>query len=134
MKLVRQLQSARRHWILAAAQLTGVGTWILVGMFAVFVAPKRVMCMFSESKLDVAKMTVHVMAHEAYPQWLVAHPGERCPRDIQALTDYMDYRDVKDPWGQPYSMTCCPASGPLIVTSPGEDGRYGTADDIRSDN
>ena len=134
MKLVRQLQSPRRRWILAAAQLTGVGTWILVGMFAVFVAPKRVVCVFSDSKLDVATMTVHKLAYEAYPMWLNDHPHRQCPSELSDLSEYMDTKDLKDPWGEPYSLTCCPASGPLIVTSPGEDGRYGTADDVRSDN
>jgi len=131
MKLVRQLQPARRHCIAKAAQLTGVGAWIAIGLFVIFVFPTRMIHSFCTSKREVAMRAIHELAHDAYAQWLARHPGAYCPHDIGELRPYVARQDLTDPWGQSYMMTCSTAV--LVVSSPGEDGRYGTPDDIRSD-
>lgn len=108
---------------------------ILALVMGLVVGP-RVMQMFGESKVDIAKLTVQKMAHEAYPQWARSHPDKGCPEKIEDLTEYMDKKDTKDPWGNQYKMFCPPnlpagAKG-IAIMSPGEDGKEGTEDDIKS--
>ena len=43
---------------------------------------------------------------------------------------WMYSNDIRDPWGTPYAMTCGVAS--IVVSSAGEDRKFGTSDDIRS--
>ncbi len=108
---------------------------ILALVMGLVVGP-RVMKMFGESKVDIAKATVKKYAFEAYPSWSAAHPDKACPEKLEDLNEYMNNKDAKDPWGGTYKMLCGPnlpagAKG-LAVESPGEDGKDGTADDIKS--
>jgi len=106
-------------------------------------APDLVACMmraknrFGESKVEIAKMTVQKYAFEAYPSWAQAHPDKACPDRLEDLNEYMTNKDTRDPWGGRYRMLCgsnqpAGAKG-LAVVSPGEDGKEGTADDIKSE-
>jgi general secretion pathway protein G len=108
---------------------------ILALVMGLVVGP-RVMKMFGESKVDIAKATVKKYAFEAYPSWSAAHPDKACPEKLEDLNEYMNNKDVKDPWGGSYKMLCgssLPAGAKgLAVVSPGEDGKDGTADDIKS--
>ena len=50
----------------------------------------------------------------------------------------MNSKDIRDPWGTDYHFMCGPfvtshGRTTLIVTSAGEDGQFGTRDDIWSD-
>jgi hypothetical protein len=82
------------------------------------------------SKVDVAKVTVKMYAFEAYPQWREANPDRACPSSLLELRPWMTTTDVRDPWGGGYVMRCeTPTFG---VFSAGEDGIYGTEDDIKS--
>jgi hypothetical protein len=87
------------------------------------------------SKAELAKVKAKKYALEAYPQWLAAHPDKACPDRLEELNEYMTDNDTLDPWGRPYRMMCGPtvagAKG-LAVVSAGEDGKGGTADDIKS--
>jgi hypothetical protein len=87
------------------------------------------------SKAELAKLKAKKYAIEAYPQWLAAHPDKACPDKLEELNAYMTDNDTLDPWGRPYRMMCGPtvagAKG-LAVISAGEDGKGGTADDIKS--
>ena len=47
---------------------------ILALVMGLVVGP-RVMKMFGESKVDIAKLTVTKFANEAFPQWSRSHPG-----------------------------------------------------------
>ena len=91
--------------------------------------------MFEESKTDIAKMAVSKYANEAYPSWASSH-SDACPKSLADLNEYMNNHDIKDPWGNDYRMFCganLPAGAKgLAVMSNGEDGREGTADDIKS--
>jgi len=89
-----------------------------------------------QSKADIAIMTAKQYAYEAYPSWAAAHPDKVCPDRFEELNEYMNKTDMNDPWGRPYKMICGPnlpagAKG-LAVISQGEDGKEGTADDIKS--
>jgi hypothetical protein len=58
-----------------------------------------------------------------------------CPPSLQTLVDerYLS-RLPRDEWGQPLRMTC-PGSrngAEVDVVSAGKDGRFGTADDVKS--
>jgi hypothetical protein len=92
--------------------------------------------MFGESKVDIARATVKKYAFEAYPSWSATNPSKACPDDLLALNEYMNGKDIRDPWGNPYKMMCGqslpPGAKGIAVMSAGEDGKEGTADDIKS--
>jgi len=108
---------------------------ILALVMGLVVGP-RVMRMFGESKVDIAKATVKKYAFEAYPSWAAAHPDKSCPEKLEDLNEYMNNKDAKDPWGGQYKMLCganLPAGAKgIAVQSPGEDGKEGTGDDVKS--
>jgi general secretion pathway protein G len=108
---------------------------ILALVMGLVVGP-RVMKMFGESKGDIATATVKKYAYEAYPSWSASHPDKGCPEKLEDLNEYMNNKDIKDPWGGTYKMFCgsnLPAGAKgIAVMSAGEDGKEGTADDIKS--
>jgi general secretion pathway protein G len=108
---------------------------ILALVMGLVVGP-RVIKMFGESKVDVAKLTVQKYANEAYPQWDRSHPGKGCPENLAALSEYMNSKSTKDPWGNEYKYFCGanlpPGAKGVAVMSFGEDGKDGTSDDIKS--
>jgi hypothetical protein len=61
--------------------------------------------------------------------------SDACPPSIQALADeqYLA-RPPRDAWGQPFKFICPGLHTPdaADVISAGADGRFGTADDIKS--
>ena len=63
------------------------------------------------------------------------HPGVACAPSIEALIDehYLGHAP-RDRWGRPLSYVCpgLHTAGDADVVSAGKDGRFGTADDIRS--
>jgi hypothetical protein len=86
---------------------------------------------------DAAGLVVKKYAYEAFGEWSQAHPDKACPDKLEDLAQYMDTRDINDPWGHPYRMFCgqnlpAGAKGGLAVMSSGPDGREGTDDDIKS--
>lgn len=92
--------------------------------------------MFSESKTDITKIKAKKYAFEAYPQWAISHPDKVCPDNLADLNEYMSEADTNDSWGRPFRMMCGavlpPGAKGLAVMSAGEDGKEGTADDIKS--
>lgn len=108
---------------------------ILALVMGLVVGP-RVMKMFGQSKGDIASLTVRKYADEAFPSWSMAHPSKGCPDKLQDLNEYMNNKDIKDPWGNDYKMFCGPSLPPgakgVAVLSFGEDGKEGTADDVKS--
>ena len=108
---------------------------ILALVMGLVVGP-RVMKMFGESKGDIAGATVKKYAYEAYPSWASSHPDKSCPEKLESLNEYMNNKDIKDPWGNEYKMFCgsnLPAGAKgIAVMSYGEDSKEGTGDDIKS--
>ena len=108
----------------------------IIALVMGLVVGPRVMKLFGESKVDIARDTVRKYAFEAYPSWSAAHPDKACPERLEDLNEYMNNKDAKDPWGGTYKMMCgqnLPAGAKgLAVQSPGEDGKDGTSDDIKS--
>ena len=108
---------------------------ILALVMGLVVGP-RVMKMFGESKVDIARMTAKKYADEAYPSWSTQHPDKACPDKLEDLNEYMNNKDTKDPWGGQYRMLCGqnlpPGAKGMAIMSPGEDGKEGTPDDIKS--
>ena len=109
---------------------------ILALVMGLLVGPK-VMALFGESKVKIARMTAQKYANEAYPQWSTTHQDKACPDKLEDLNDYMNNKDIKDPWGNNFKMMCgqnlpAGAKGGLAVMSAGPDGKEGTEDDIKS--
>ena len=108
---------------------------ILALVMGVLVGP-RVIDAFRDAKKRTATLAVRKYADEAYPAWAAAHPDRPCPDTLEDLGAFMNQKDTKDPWGNRYKMYCGSTLPPdakgLAVSSPGEDGKDGTADDIRS--
>jgi Type II secretion system (T2SS), protein G len=102
---------------------------VLLGLAAVTVVGvahvvTRTMC-GGPSKTRTAEVIVDEAAHLRYPAWLMAHDG--CPRFSGAVLD-----EPVDPWGRPYRVVCVDHPPRIAITSAGEDGRFGTGDDISS--
>ncbi|MGE5182875.1 MAG: hypothetical protein ACM31C_12460, partial [Acidobacteriota bacterium] len=70
-------------------------------------------------------------AYKAFPRWATRHPGE-CPASVTDLVPWMDHQGDQDPWGGTYRLLCASPVA-ILVVSAGEDGVFGTADDVRSD-
>ena len=90
--------------LLAASQrgMTLLEIMIVLAILALvmgLVVGPRVMRMFGKSKVDIAQLTVKKYAYEAFGEWSQAHPDKSCPDKLEDLTQYMDNKDVKDPWG-----------------------------------
>jgi len=101
-----------------------------------FLVGPRIFKAFQDSKSEVAKNIVKKLAFEAYPQWS-AKPssGGKCPSLVD-LSEYMNSKDTKDPWGQEYIVKCggdLPAgANGIAIMSKGDDQKEGTSDDIKS--
>jgi general secretion pathway protein G len=108
---------------------------ILALVMGLLVGPK-VMKMFGESRVDTTKIKLKKYAFEAYPSWSASHPDKACPDKLADLNEYMNSEDSNDSWGKPIKMLCgtnLPAGARgIAMMSVGEDGKEGTADDLKS--
>ena len=108
---------------------------IIALVMGLLVGPK-VMKLFGESKVDTTKMKLKQYAFEAYPSWSAAHPDKACPEKLADLNEYMNNNDSNDSWGRPLKMLCGtnlpPGAKGIAVMSSGDDGKDGTADDLKS--
>ena len=131
-RLTRNLRRAQRGMTLLEIMIVLAILALVMGL----VVGPRVMRMFGESKVDIARATTKKYAFEAYPSWSAAHPDKSCPDKLEDLNEYMNNKDVKDPWGGQFKMLCgqnLPAGAKgMAVMSPGEDGKEGTTDDVKS--
>ena len=134
---IKRLSRARRR----AAQrgMTLLEIMIVLAILALvmgLVVGPRVFRMFAQSRGQIAQDTVTKYAYEAYPSWQTAHPDKACPEKLEDLNEYMNNKDIKDPWGGTYKMLCGqnlpPGAKGIAISSPGEDGKEGTADDVKS--
>jgi hypothetical protein len=89
----------------------------------------------TKQKRDRARTVAKTLAYEAYVQWATAHPNKRCPDSVRDLAEYTSEK-LTDPWGNQFRLLCgktLPKGGrDVVVVSAGEDGKFDTADDIRS--
>ena len=104
----------------------GIMIALVIGLV---VGPRRIHTC-GHSKSDIASLTVHKYALEAYPEFRAANPERSCPTSLSELNAWMNSKDIRDPWGTNYWLTCS-ANG-IIVGSAGEDGRFDTDDDVWS--
>jgi len=108
---------------------------IIALVMGLLVGP-RVMKLFGESRVDTTKIKLRKYAFEAYGSWSASHPDKACPDKLSDLNEYMNNDDSNDSWGKPLKLLCgssLPAGAKGIgVVSMGEDGKEGTADDLKS--
>jgi hypothetical protein len=74
-------------------------------------------------------MTIAKLVHERFPEWRAHHAG--CPHRLSELLPSARV----DPWGHAMHYTCDPRVGlgaHFAVISAGEDGVFGTTDDIEA--
>jgi len=58
----------------------------------------------------------------------------RCPtRDALVSRNYVDAKELTDPWGTSLTLSCAP-DGKVLVRSAGPDRQFHTWDDITSDD
>jgi hypothetical protein len=81
-------------------------------------------------------MTTRMVMHnvqEAVVHYRVDH-SDACPSSVQALVGRYLTRSPRDTWGQALAFRCPGPHTPdgADMTSAGPDGRFGTADDLRS--
>jgi hypothetical protein len=100
----------------------------VLGIAVTAVLPRAIHTCGGGSRTALAQLAVDRVAYELYPQWALEHPDRTCPMTLRELPDV---RDTTDPWGTPVVFTC--SSHRFAVRSAGEDGRFGTSDDIASD-
>ena len=103
---VKKLTRIGRH---AQRGMTLLEIMIVLAILALvmgLVVGPAVMKRFGESKEKIAKATVQKYAYDAYPQWSSAHPDKQCPEKLEDLNEYMNNKDIKDPWGNNYKMMC----------------------------
>jgi hypothetical protein len=106
----------------------GACAGILLAITALVAAP-RTFVFADDSRASRAELTVAKLAHESFPEWREHHAG--CPH---RLSDLLPSARL-DPWGRALHYTCDPRLGlgaHFAVVSAGEDGRFGTADDIEA--
>jgi hypothetical protein len=101
--------------------------WPVVGAFAVVtvvavIAATRPMCC-GGGKRSRAQLAINGAADRRFPEWMLSHHD--CPRFAGELLD-----EPVDPWNHPYRVICVAEPLHLVITSAGEDGQFGTADDL----
>lgn len=134
-KRMKSLQAAR-----AAAQsqsgMTLIEIMIVLAIIAVvmgFLVGPKVIRMFSSSQEQTALVRAQQFV-EAHTEWSL-NSDEACPSSLEDLVKYMNSKELKDPWGQPYVMVCgeeAPEGIPFGVKSNGPDKKAETQDDIKS--
>jgi hypothetical protein len=125
----KQRRNRRAAWTVVLGGLLVIGASGIAALH-------RLNEMFHSDYTDRASAAwkVKTLATEDFPRWRQLHPGQRCPAHLSELDDI----SVLDPWGHALQYTCDPrllraASPGIAITSAGEDGTFGTADDIGSD-
>lgn len=134
-----RLAHPRRSRGRAARGMTLLEIMIVLAILALvmgFLVGPRIFKAFQESKGEVARNIVRKLANEAYPQWAMKPSNSgKCP-SLADLSEYMNSKDTKDPWGQEYVIKCgsdLPAGAMgIAVMSKGDDQKEGTGDDIKS--
>lgn len=64
----------------------------------------------------------------AAPQWIKAHPDQKCPTNPRDLAILVEGGEAQDAWGGWFRVGC--DDNGVFVQSPGPDSLYGTDDDI----
>jgi general secretion pathway protein G len=115
----------------------------IIALVMGFLIGPKVMKMFGESKVDIAKLQVKEYADSAYLLWQKNNPSKACPASLAELNEYTNRGtskdgkpNIADSWGNDMVMLCGqslpPGARGLAVFSMGEDGKPNTTDDIKS--
>ncbi|MGE0548237.1 MAG: type II secretion system protein GspG [Kofleriaceae bacterium] len=105
----------------------------IAGVVALLAIGPRVISCFCGSKTDLARIEASRLVYDAYPMWTTAQPDATGPTGCPTwadLSEYMDKRSSRDPWGTDFRVFCDPVHRRLAVWSFGPDREQATADDI----
>jgi hypothetical protein len=103
------------------------GTMVAILAFVALATPTFDLA--DHSPRSRAVTTVARLVYERFPDWRAHHAG--CPHRLADLSPNARV----DPWGHAMHYTCDPRLRPgahFAVVSAGEDGVFGTADDIEA--
>ena len=78
---------------------------ILALVMGLVVGP-RVMKMFGESKVDIAKIDGQQVRERGVPVVGRVAPRQGVPEQLDDLNEYMNNKDTKDPWGSRLQDVC----------------------------
>ena len=84
------------------------------------------------------RIDINQLVQEAYPYWSM-DTGKSCPNGLSEFDKYRNTSRTKDAWGRELVMLCGDDAPPasfleFAVLSAGQDGLFGTSDDIKSWN
>jgi type II secretory pathway pseudopilin PulG len=135
----RQRRTAGRNAGRSLVAMTLLEIMIVLAILALvmgFLVGPAIFKSFQSSKAEVARNIVRKLANEAYPQWAMKSSNNgKCP-SLADLSEYMNSKDTKDPWGQEYIIKCggdLPAGATgIAVMSKGDDQKEGSGDDVKS--
>jgi len=132
LRVRRTLQQASRGMTLLEIMIVLAILALVMGL----VVGPAVMDHYREARRKIARMAVRKIVDEEYPAWTLAHPGQQCPERLEDLSPSATSKDTEDPWGGRYRIYCgtnLPRGvRGFAASSPGEDSKDGTEDDIKS--
>lgn len=122
----------RRHELRIAAQVTVMRT----ALVAMLLAPVAFILESEEPRPSTAITSeiVKRYAFEAFPLWAMEHQNRACPDSLDELSPFIPRSHTLDDWGTPLELRCGNGYRGAYVRSAGADGRFGTADDITSND
>ena len=106
----------------------------IIAMVTAFLVGPRVIIAIRDAEIKTATQATVDFAYSAFAQWGNDNRSKGCPSDLSELYPYVNNRDDKDPWGEPYILVCgdsVPTTG-FGVRSKGPDKKLDTEDDIKS--
>lgn len=112
--------------------LTLVELVIVITIIGVLTAAISIGVIGAQKKANMqAAKTACSTARQASIQWKAVHPSEDCPtiEQLKAEKDLDTGFNVKDPWGNPFKLSC--DADEITCTTAGPDRKEGTEDDIR---
>lgn len=128
--------SARIRWMKRAAVrgVTLVEVLIVVAIMAVIAGGATILVFpqFKKARIKSAVIGASTIKQAADLYQNLNGSADICPTMQDLVTSRsIDAKKTDDPWGSPYKIICL--DGEIHVTSPGNDRKDGTPDDVRDD-
>ena len=128
---MRNVRNAVRGRHALSRGLTLVELVIVITIIGVLTAAISIGVLQAQKKANVgAAKTACSTIRQATMQWRAVNPGSDCAtvEQLKAEKDLDTGFSLKDPWGNPYKVSC--DADEINCTSAGPDRKEGTEDDI----